>query len=245
MLLAITFAAHDEGKVSEGGGSVFAVFENAMGTQWVEFVLIIAVCGQLFCGMSCMTSASRMMYAFSRDGAVPGWRIWSRVNKKRIPFNAVMAVAAMALILTLPALKGNKDGITVAFTAVVSIGVIGLYIAYVIPIFLRWRMGDSFVPGPWTLGKKYKWINIGAIVFVALVVYSLDIPIVPAGVPWKDEFDWTAVNYSPLVLIVGVLVAIWWVVDAKKRYHGPVRTIDEAPMDTVGEPQHAAPTPAS
>ncbi len=72
VLLAITFAAADVNKVSEGGGTVFAVFENSMGVGWVKFVLIIAVCGQLFCGMSCMTSASRMMYAFSRDGAVPG-----------------------------------------------------------------------------------------------------------------------------------------------------------------------------
>jgi hypothetical protein len=80
-------------------------------------------------------------------------------------------------------------------------------------------------------------------VFVVLVVYSLDIPIVPAGVPWNDAFDWTAVNYSPLVLIVGVLVGIWWVVDAKKRYKGPVRTIDEIPMDTVGEPPEGAATP--
>ena len=56
----------------------------------------------------------------------------------------MIAVAVFALIITLPALKGNKDGVTVAFTAVVSIGVIGLYIAYVIPIFLRWRMGDKF-----------------------------------------------------------------------------------------------------
>jgi amino acid transporter len=126
VLLAITFAASRADKVTGGGGTVFAVFENAMGTGWVKFVLIISVIGQIFCGMSCMTSASRMMYAFSRDGAVPGWKIWSRVNQKRIPFNAVMAVAVCALILTLPALKGNKAGVTVAFTAVVSIGVIGL-----------------------------------------------------------------------------------------------------------------------
>ena len=104
-----------------------------MGTAGSKAILIIAVIGQLFCGMSCMTSASRMMYAFCRDGAVPGWRLWSKVNEKRIPFNAVIAVAVLALILTLPALKGNKDGVTVAFTAVVSIGVIGLYIAYVDP----------------------------------------------------------------------------------------------------------------
>jgi hypothetical protein len=54
------------------------------------------------------------------------------------------------------------------------------------------------------------------------------------------------VNYSPLVLIVGALVGIWWFLGAKRRYTGPVRTIDEAPMDTVGEPDSApTPTPAS
>jgi hypothetical protein len=29
------------------------------------------------------------------------------------------------------------------------------------------------------------------------------------------------------VLLLGLLVGIWWWVDAKNRYHGPVRTIDE------------------
>ena len=58
----------------------------------------------------------------------------------------------LALILTLPALKGNKDGVTVAFTAVVSIGVIGLYIAYIIPIFLRCAWATSSSPGRGTSG---------------------------------------------------------------------------------------------
>src|SRR3954464_1093558 len=167
VLLAITFAAaaHSD-EVNKGAGSVFAVFEAAMGTGWVKLVLLIAVLGQFFCGLACMTSASRMMYAFSRDGAVPGWKIWSRVNERKIPFNAVMAVAVFALILTLPALKGNKDGITVAFTAVVSIGVIGLYLAYVIPIFLRWRLHDKFEAGPWTLGKHYKWMCLVSVIEV-------------------------------------------------------------------------------
>ena len=46
-------------------------------------------------------------------------------------------------------------------------------------------------------------------------------------------------------MIVGVLVGIWWFAGANKRYHGPVRTIDEAPMDTVETPEGGpAPTPA-
>ena len=59
LLLAITFAASDTKAVTEAGGGSIAVFESAMGTAWRSFVLIAAV-GQLFCGMSCLTSASRM-----------------------------------------------------------------------------------------------------------------------------------------------------------------------------------------
>jgi amino acid transporter len=229
VLLAITFAAADTNAVNKGGGTVFAVFESAMGTGWVKFVLLVAVLGQFFCGMACMTSASRMMYAFSRDGAVPGWRIWSRVNARKIPFNAVIAVAVFALILTLPALKGNKDGVTVAFTAVVSIGVIGLYLAYVIPIFLRWRMGDAFVPGPWTLGKKYKWLNLIAVAEVAIVVVIyFNAPFSAQGVPWESDFEWSLFNYTPVVTGgVFLIVGTWWLVSAHKTFKGPRTTVED------------------
>ena len=88
--------ARPEAQINEGGGTGRSrSFENALGTAWVKFVLLICVVGQLFCGMACMTSASRMMYAFSRDGAMPGWRIWSRVNQRRVPFDAVMFMAVV------------------------------------------------------------------------------------------------------------------------------------------------------
>jgi amino acid transporter len=237
LLLATTFSVSDPAAVTKGGGTAFAVFEQAMGNAWVKAVLIIAICGQLFCGMSCMTSASRMMYAFSRDGAVPGWRIWSRVNQNRIPFNAVIAVAVLALILTLPALKGNKNGVTVAFTAVVSIGVIGLYIAYVIPIWLRWRMGDRFQTGPWNLGNKYKWMNLVAVIEVAIVVViGFDMPFSSAGVPWESDFDWSLFNYTPAVTGgLFLAVGIWWLVRARHTFTGPRHTIQEIDAE-IGAP---------
>jgi amino acid transporter len=237
LLLAITFAAAAHpGAVNEGGGTIFAVLESAMGTSWVKFILIVAVVGQTFCGMSCMTSASRMMYAFSRDGAVPGSRLWSRVNERRIPFNAVMAVAALALILTLPALKGNKAGVTVAFTAVVSIGVIGLYLAYIIPIFLRWRMGDAFPSGPWTLGRKYKWMCFVSIVEVLIiVVIYFNAPFSSGGVPWESDFDWSLFNYTPVVTGgVFIAVGLWWMLSARKWFTGPRQTVSEIDAELGG-----------
>ena len=240
VLLAITFAAADTKAVNEGGGSVFAVFESAMGTAWVKAVLIIAFIGQVFCGMSCMTSSSRMMYAFSRDGAVPGSRLWSKVNAKRIPFNAVIAVAVLAMILTLPALKGNKDGLTVAFTAVTSIGVIGLYIAYVIPIYLRWRQGDAFKPGPWTLGSKYKWMNpIAVLEVIIVVVIYFNLPFSSSGVPWESDFEWSLFNYTPVVTGgLAIVIGLWWVLSARKWFTGPRHTIGEIDTEIGPPPPH-------
>ena len=167
-----------------------------MTTAWVKSILIIAVIGQFFCGMSCMTSASRMMYAFSRDGAVPGLAALEPGQpRQRVPFNAVMAVAVLALILTLPALKGNRDGVTVAFTAVVSIGVIGLYVAYVIPIFLRWRRATRSSPARGRSGSKYKWMApIALLEVIIVVVIYFNLPFSSSGVPWEDDFDWSLVQ---------------------------------------------------
>src|SRR3954471_9962413 len=226
VLLAITFAASDVDGINKGFGSSLAVFSTALPLGWNKLVVVIATVGQLFCGMACVTSCSRMMYAFSRDRAVPGWRIWTRLNHHRVPAMAVIASCVLALLMTAPALEGDGN-IPYAFFAVVSICVIGLYIAYVMPVFLRWRMGDAFEPGPWTLGAKYKWINPAAIIWVAICVVIFCLPFTPSAVPWNDKFDIRYLNYAPitvggLLLIVGV----WWLVRARHTFTGPVRTVE-------------------
>jgi amino acid transporter len=232
LLLAFTFAASDvEGinKLAAGGTPVsVAIFETAMGATAVKIILLISSIGQLFCGMACLTSASRMCYAFSRDGAIPGWRIWSKVNHRRIPVNAVLFMAACAALLTIPAYFPNASGVPVAFYAVVSVAVIGLYIAYVIPIYLRWRRADQFTPGSWTLGNKYKWMNPLAVVWVAIITVIFILPTTPAGVPWNDDFSWNSVNYAPLVtgFVIGA-VTLWWYLGAKRTFTGPRHTLTE------------------
>jgi amino acid transporter len=184
--------------------------------------------------MACVTSASRMMYAFSRDRAVPGWRLWTRLNHHRIPMFSVLGVCGAALLITLPALEGDEAGVPYAFFAVVSIAVIGLYIAYVIPVYLRWRKGDDFQPGPWTLGRKYKWVNAVAVVWVAICVIIFSLPFAPTGVPWRDEFDWKYVNYAPIMVgLTFAIVGIWWLARARHTFKGPVRTVDIDP--TTGQ----------
>jgi hypothetical protein len=134
-------------------------------------------------------------------------------------------MAAAALVVTLPALVG-EEGVPFAFYAVVSITVIGLYIAYVIPVYLRWRMGDRFEAGPWTLGRKHRWINLIAIGWTAISVVIFSLPFVPAAVPGNEDFDWKAVNYAPIMVAVVLLaVGLWWILSARRTFTGPVRQI--------------------
>ncbi|HEX5989696.1 MAG TPA: amino acid permease [Solirubrobacterales bacterium] len=229
VLLAITFAVTNVDGANEALGFSPTLLTEALGTGWGKFVLIISVVGQLFCGAACLTSASRMCYAFSRDKGF-GHRasgVISRVNSERVPIYAVLAMAAAALIITLPALKGNGENVPFAFFAVVSITVIGLYIAYVIPIFLRWRMGDDFEPGPWTNGRKYKWMNPFATFWVGLITIIFCLPFTPLAVPWNDEFTWESFNYAPLMVGVVILfAAITWFASARKHFTGQVREIE-------------------
>ena len=239
LLLCFLFAATNVDAINKNPFNfiVVAVFQTSLGLTAFKIVMIISTVGQFFCGGSGMTSASRMTYAFSRDHAVPGWQLWSKVTASRAPANATMLIAVSAAIVAIPALKGNTYHTPIAFFALTAVTVIGLYIAYVIPIYLRWRMGDAFVPGPWTLGSKYKWMAPIAIIEVIVACIYFSLPFGLIGIPGKKGFAWDNgyVQYAP-VLVGGIilLVGIWWLVSANKWFKGPIRMVDapEAPAAT-------------
>ncbi len=226
VLLGFLFAATDVAAVNDGAGTVFSIFESALDSWAAKLVILIATVGQLFCGAAGLTSASRTWYAFSRDRGMPGWAIFGRVNRDRVPFNAVIAVSVFSAIIAIPALFGKND-YPFAFFALTGICTVGLYLAYIIPVYLRLRKGDDFEPGPWNLGKRYKLVNILAIIFVIAVVYSLNLPYTPAGLPWNDGFDTSLVNYTPLAIVVPLIFGAWYLISAKDKYQGPVRTLEE------------------
>jgi amino acid transporter len=241
VLMALTFAATPSHltTIDSSGFPALGIITTALGTGTAKFVIFISLMGQLFCGMACITSCSRMTFAFSRDGAVPGHRLWRRLSARKTPTWAVLFAVCFAAVITIPAYFPNKAGYPVAFFAVTSITVIGLYIAYTIPVFLRWRMGDRFQPGPWTLGNKYKWVNVIAFSWVALCVVIFCLPTSPAGVYFGTGFSWSSVNYAPIVTIGLILiVGIWYFGWAKRTFTGPVSTIDDGvfhELDGVAE----------
>ena len=246
VLLAITFSIQDPANISDaengfGVGSIFAVLAGALDSAGFKAVLLICTIGQLFCGLACLTSASRMTFAFSRDRGMPGSRHFAKVNKSGVPFNAVIGMAIAALLVTLPALYGAPGTVfPVAFYAVVSIAVIGLYICYGIPIYLRWRMGNEFKQASsWNLGNKWRWMAPISIIWITIICIAGLLPTSPLGVPWDDQWDRTYANYAPLVLgVLFIGVALGWL-KARSHFTGQERNID-APVA-----EEFAPEPAS
>ena len=175
------------------------------------FVLLVVIGAQFFCGMSSVTANSRMIYAFARDGAIPGSSFWHRINHKtRTPTNSIWLAAVGAFILGLPYLYSP-----VAYFAITSIAVIGLYVAYIAPVFLRLLAGDKFEAGPWTLGRWSKPIGILATIWVVFIFVLFMLP---------QSFPITinSFNYTPVVFLV-VLggAALWYFVSAKNWFKGP------------------------
>jgi amino acid transporter len=236
LLLTFLFAVQSVAdETVKSGGSVFGIFNQALTAHTAGVVVFISMAGQFFCTCACMTSTSRMLFAFSRDRVVPGHQLWSKLNAQRVPVYGVIASAVVALIITLPALvKVDVNGAPtpVAFFAVVSIGVIGLYLAFAIPIWLRWRHGENFEVGSWNNGSKYRWMNIVAVIEIVIMSVVGLLPTSNLGVPWFSGFAMKYVNYAIIVVPVA-LVALWiyWEVSVKHWFTGPVRTVDEPPVE--------------
>jgi protein-S-isoprenylcysteine O-methyltransferase Ste14 len=110
--------------------------------------------------------------------------------------------------------------VATAFFALTGITVVGLYISYVIPIFLRLR-NPTFQQGPWNLkgySKLVGWISIIWVAFISILFFA---PLFPQWRWWKSS-DFNSANYAgPLILLSFVLVGGWWKFSAHKWFVGP------------------------
>jgi len=172
-----------------------------------KFLLFIVCVAQFFCGMASVTANSRMSYAFSRDKALPGSRIWAKVNPRTgTPTNSIWLCVALSVILASPALVSST-----AYFAVTSIAVIGLYIAYVVPVLLR-RLNRDFVPGPWNLGRFSGFVGWVAVVWVVIICILFVLPPV-------SPVDVSTFNYAPVaVLVVLAFATVSWFVGGRHTF---------------------------
>jgi amino acid transporter len=214
------------------------LISSAVGTGTAKFLIFIAIVGQFFCGLASVTANSRMIYAFSRDGALPGSKYWHKINKKtRTPTNSVWLGVVLSAIVGASSLyvAGHGAGrYSTAFFAMTGICVIGLYIAYAIPIYLRLTNPD-FQTGPWNLKGYHKIIGWTSIIWIAFITILFFAPLFwPFWPIWgsgnliaddgagnvffrQNNFNFT----GPLILSAVIAIWIYWEVSGKKWFKGP------------------------
>ena len=207
-----------------GINSAPELFNQSVGGNVAKLMVFIAVAGQFFCGMCGLTSLSRMTYAFSRDRGIPGHGWWHRINPKtRTPTNSVWFGVVVCTALGCLSLVQNKN-YSVAFFAFVAITSIGLYTAYVTPVYLR-RRNPDFRAGPWNLGRWSKFVGWTAIVWVGIIDILFVLPQYgPVSVFWPpwDGDKINSFNFAGPIFIVFLLaIWVWWRVSARNWFTGP------------------------
>ncbi|KAK7280418.1 hypothetical protein RJT34_25482 [Clitoria ternatea] len=185
------------------------------GTGGIICLLVVAV-SVFFCGITTVTSNSRMAYAFSRDGAMPLSSFWHQLNKKEVPINAVWLSVFISFCMALPSL-----GSIVAFEAMVSIAVVDIYIAYALPIFFRVSLAKKhFIPGPFHLGHYGLIVGWVAVIWVVIISILFSLPV-------SYPITIQTLNYTPIAVGCSFcLVLSYWIISGQFWFKGPIINVD-------------------
>jgi len=173
--LVVAYTVVDiDGVLESDLGQPFAAYlEQCMPQKSAQAVLALTIIAGFFMGQGCMIAASRVTFAYARDDCFPFSKYWKQVNKHtHTPVNAVWLNVAIGICLLLLILAGP-----LAVGSLFSIGAIGAFVAFTLPIFIRvFFVGDRFRPGPWNLGVFSVPCGVIASAFVALMVPILCLP---------------------------------------------------------------------
>ncbi|CDH56687.1 amino acid transporter [Lichtheimia corymbifera JMRC:FSU:9682] len=191
------------------------VLLDSVSHAWTLVFVIIIMLTIFFSGNALLLAASRMVYAFSRDGALP--RCFCRLNKRTgLPVNSVWLNVAVAVIIGILYMINST-----AFEAIVSVSTIGAQSCYLVPIMLRITIArKTFKPGPWRLGKfaypigaiSCCWLLFGVVLFVLPTQWPVD----------PDNMNYAVVPYVFIMLASG----LWFALFARHWFTGPYRIIN-------------------
>ncbi|OCH90425.1 amino acid transporter [Obba rivulosa] len=189
---------------------------DVVGKRGMMAIWSFTIIAQFLCGAAQGVDASRVVFAFARDNALPGSRWWKRVNRyTQTPVNAVWLVIGLAAICGLLGFSAT------AFNSLAGASVIGLYTSYATPIFLRITSGRrKLVAGPFSLGRWSTPIGSIAVAWVAFIVVLLSFP------P-DQQINAKEMNYAAaIILVVFVFASVSWLLSARKWFVGPLPNID-------------------
>ncbi len=171
LLCAVTLAIGDVALTRKASNPFIFILQTSLGDTLGGALVWVAMAAMWFCGLGSVTSNSRMLFAFARDGGVPFATSIARVSPRfQSPHTAIWLSCAMAFAVALWA-----D----AYAAMVALSTIALYASYGLPIALGWqarRTGRWRRRGPWDLGRWSSAVNLAAIAWVSGVLVLFVLP---------------------------------------------------------------------
>ena len=207
MLVAITLAIRNLPAAAAASNPFVYIVKTALGGRLGQAMVWMVIGAMWFCGLSSVTSNSRMLFAFARDGGPPLATTLAQVSDRfRTPTWAVWTCVVTAFAL---AVWGR------AYSVIVSISTIGLYAAYGLPILaaFRARREGRCARGPWQLGGWSPLLNLIALAWIAFITVLFVLP----------PNERTGYTFAGLV----ALLAVGWYGGADKGYRGPARLSSE------------------
>lgn len=200
--LAIILAIPDLGAVAAGAVSdpVYDTLTSALGAGIAKPVEVLFVIGFLASFLALQTSASRVIWAYARDGALPAAGALVRLRgQARIPVTAILVTTVIgAGLFLLSIVAGDVYSLMVNFTAG------GFYLAFLFPLigFLVVLLRRAWTPGAFTLGRAALPVAAVATVWAALQFLNIAWP--------RAAFDQRYLDWSVWigVVVLGVLGAL-------------------------------------
>ncbi len=212
MLCSFVLMIPNMDDAAKQGWNVFFWAMDSQVNPTIKVVLYLAIfVSQFLCGLATVTSVSRMIFAFSRDGGLPASKALAKVSPKfRTPVAAIWAGAILSVLFVWGTSLITIAGAS-AYSIVVSCTVIFLFFSFAIPIALGLlAYGSSKWPkmGPWNVGRGL--YSLFALLSIVSMVLIFVIGIQPPN-------DWA------LYITIGflVLAAVVWFAFENRRFQGP------------------------
>ena len=203
------------------GQPIGLLFKTVTGSAGGGFGLLFLILGiMFFAGIGSLCAASRCTYAFARDGAIPGSRWWSRVNKGEKWWQGDgVPVPALMLCFVIDCLLGLiYFGSTSAFNAFTGVATLSLSASYGLPILVSVLRGRKAVKhSTFSLGSATGYaINTVTLCWIALAVVLFCVPTAKEGLTPQT------MNYASVVFAGFATVSIvWYFIRGRKDFHGP------------------------
>lgn len=216
MLALVTLSITNPDAVAKAGSNGFMVaIEQGIGGAFGRGIIWMVTIAMWFCGLSSVTSVSRMMYAFARDKGLPLSSFWSKVSEKfHTPAHTIWLSVCISFLCAL------ADNV---YAVVTSLSVIGLYSSYGMPIFLKlraqlkglWTEEDN---GPWSLGKWSMPVSLISVIWIVLI--TILFVIAPSDIAITKSYTLSHATGKVFAIVFIVLCGFYFM-RARHTFKGP------------------------